>query len=164
MKYRDRTTGDIYTDFALRQKFSNVSFPAAWNQSTLDFCNVDMVVETIAPSADEFHKTNYTGVQFVDGIWTETWEIVPLFDDPVEQAAYVEQQAALNIVGKWNSIRQHRAQLLAETDYTQLPDTPISAASRLAFAEYRQALRNVTAQPNPYDIIWPTLPTYEKGI
>ena len=45
-------------------------------------------------------------------------------------------------------MRHHRDRLLAESDWTQLPDTPVD---RAAWAKYRQALRDFpeTWKPGP---------------
>lgn len=54
--------------------------------------------------------------------------------------------------------RAQRARLLLASDWTQLPDVPL--ATRDAWAVYRQALRDVPAQPGfPLEITWPTPPT-----
>lgn len=54
------------------------------------------------------------------------------------------------------SIRYERDKLLSESDWTQMPDAPVD---REAWATYRQALRNLTAQPGfPLEVIWPTKP------
>lgn len=51
-----------------------------------------------------------------------------------------------------------RTQLLARSDWTQLPDVPL--ATKTAWAPYRQALRDITYQPDfPKNIIWPNNPT-----
>lgn len=50
-----------------------------------------------------------------------------------------------------------RNKLLAVSDWTQLPDVP--AATSELWKPYRQALRDITAQPEyPININWPTLP------
>jgi hypothetical protein len=55
-------------------------------------------------------------------------------------------------------IRSERDLLLKETDWTQLPDVPESTKQK--WAEYRQALRDVTDQPNfPQSVTWPTKPS-----
>ena len=55
------------------------------------------------------------------------------------------------------SVRARRDVLLDKTDWTQLPDVPL--ATKSAWATYRQALRDVTAQPGfPLDITWPAPP------
>lgn len=53
--------------------------------------------------------------------------------------------------------RMIRNQLLNTSDWTQLPDVP--QALKSAWATYRQALRDVTAQSGfPQNITWPTQP------
>lgn len=55
-----------------------------------------------------------------------------------------------------NALRS-RAYLLSSSDWTQLPD--VSLATKEAWATYRQALRDITAQPGyPFDIVWPVSP------
>ena len=54
--------------------------------------------------------------------------------------------------------REHRDQLLVQSDWTQLPDVP--EATRLAWAEYRQLLRDVPSQSGfPSKVNWPETPT-----
>lgn len=56
-----------------------------------------------------------------------------------------------------SQIRTERDRLLAATDWTQLPDVP--EETRLLWAPYRQALRDVPKQSGfPYEIEWPTPP------
>ena len=57
--------------------------------------------------------------------------------------------------GEWVIIRAERNAKLAASDWTQLPDAPVDAAE---WAEYRQELRDVTDQTDPFDIAWPTAP------
>ena len=53
----------------------------------------------------------------------------------------------------------HRNQKLAASDWTNLPDSPLSTEQKSAWAEYRQALRDITKQESfPSSIIWPTEP------
>lgn len=57
---------------------------------------------------------------------------------------------------EWPLVRAERDRRLAATDWTQLPDVPL--ATKEAWANYRQALRDVTLQPDPFNIVWPTAP------
>lgn len=60
--------------------------------------------------------------------------------------------------------RVKRDNLLAETDWTQVLDAPISAECREAFRVYRQALRDITEQEGfPEVIEWPTAPEVVKA-
>lgn len=52
--------------------------------------------------------------------------------------------------------RARRNALLAASDWTQLPDVP--RKTRAAWAAYRQALRDITAQPDPHQPQWPAPP------
>jgi hypothetical protein len=60
-------------------------------------------------------------------------------------------------------IRQRRNRRLAESDWTQLPDTALTAEQRTAWSTYRQALRDITEslptqlEPN-HQVTWPSQP------
>ena len=56
---------------------------------------------------------------------------------------------------KWVRVRQDRTQLLKDTDYAALPDSPEMTSE---MASYRQALRNITTQSDVDNITWPTKP------
>lgn len=53
-----------------------------------------------------------------------------------------------------DSIRKIRNMLLAESDWTQMPDSPLSEENKQAWATYRQALRDMDLA-NP---VWPQKP------
>lgn len=57
---------------------------------------------------------------------------------------------------EWPLVRAKRDRLIAATDWTQLPDVPL--ATKEMWANYRQALRDVTLQADPFNIVWPTTP------
>ncbi|CAA0097564.1 Uncharacterised protein [BD1-7 clade bacterium] len=59
----------------------------------------------------------------------------------------------------WKAIRTQRNQHLATSDWTQTPDTPLSAEIRAEWATYRQALRDITITfTDPDAIVWPPQP------
>lgn len=73
------------------------------------------------------------------------------FDYNVKQWVYDTAKATADALTK-------RQKLLLDSDYTQLPDVPLT--DKQSWADYRQQLRDITSQPNfPNDIIWPTPPT-----
>lgn len=57
---------------------------------------------------------------------------------------------------QWNDIKQKRNALLMETDWTQLPDVSANIAEK--YKLYRQALRDITTQTDPFNIAWPIKP------
>ena len=64
---------------------------------------------------------------------------------------------------KWRRIRQDRTQLLKDTDYAALPDSPEMTSE---MATYRQALRDLPSTANPdlddngrvINVTWPVNP------
>ena len=96
-----------------------------------DFYYVEKGVITLKPSKpSEHHIFDYTIKQWIDPRTPET---------------------------EWPLIRAKRDRLLLESDWTQLPDVPL--ATKELWAEYRQQLRDVTLQQDPFNIVWPTHPT-----
>ncbi len=61
---------------------------------------------------------------------------------------------------KWIELKRVRERLLKEIDWTQMPDSPLTAEQKQAFADYRQALRDLPQQfDNPDDVVWPQKPS-----
>jgi hypothetical protein len=53
-------------------------------------------------------------------------------------------------------VRSQRTDKLKDSDWTQVADAPVDQA---AWATYRQALRDITAQPGfPWTVTWPDAP------
>jgi len=48
--------------------------------------------------------------------------------------------------------------MLANSDFTQVADAPITAEKRAEWVAYRQALRDLTLQADPFNVIWPVSP------
>jgi len=84
----------------------------------------------------------------VDGVWTQNYVVSEL--DPEVSAAKIEAQ--------WAVVRTERNKLIANTDWTQLPDAALSNTQTAQWALYRQALRDITTQSDPFNINWPVSP------
>jgi hypothetical protein len=57
-------------------------------------------------------------------------------------------------------LRGMRDALLSASDWTQSPDSPLSDAAKTAWANYRQALRDLPANTSdPANPIWPSKPS-----
>jgi hypothetical protein len=59
------------------------------------------------------------------------------------------------------SLRDKRNNLLMQSDFTQVADSPLDNTSKAEWATYRQALRDITAHANWPDLEeadWPTAP------
>lgn len=63
-----------------------------------------------------------------------------------------------------DKLRTLRASLLSASDWTQVADSPLTDEQRAAWAEYRQALRDLPADGlDPRTANWPTPPTEEPA-
>ena len=73
-----------------------------------------------------------------------------ILEQGIQIAAYVAPPITAE------QVRAERDALLAACDWTQVADAPVDQA---AWAVYRQALRDVTAQTGfPNAVVWPTKP------
>lgn len=79
-------------------------------------------------------------------------EAVPLTAEEIAELQEMEANAP-NIM--WDEIRRMRNSRLSACDWTQLPDAPVD---KVAWEVYRQALRDITQQSDPFNIVWPEPP------
>lgn len=78
----------------------------------------------------------------------------PFYQYDVSTKAWVDPRSVADLLF---IARIDRDELLAQTDWTQLPDVPDT--TRTKYQAYRQALRDVPQQSGfPTDIDWPTKP------
>jgi len=75
-----------------------------------------------------------------------------IFDYTTKQWVLDEKQAIADVLQKRNT-------LLYASDWTQIPNNPLSVALQAEWATYRQELRDISKQSGyPYNVIWPTPP------
>jgi len=130
--------------YEVRAENPNTSYPDSPNFVPEGYS----VVVTTPPPVYDKNTHRYEELSPVqDGTqWRQVWRVVELSE--VERQKIRDAQATV--------IRKQRDALLAQSDWTQLPDAPIDTA---AWASYRQALRDVPAQPGfPFDVVWPVKP------
>lgn len=84
----------------------------------------------------------------IDGIWTQTYIVSEL--DPETSAEKIKQQ--------WDVVRADRNVYLSATDWwvTKAVETGESLTDEQQ--AYRQALRDITTQDDPFNIVWPEPP------
>jgi len=145
--YRIRETGEIITD--IRTAFPNVSIPITLKQEDFDILGIDPIFEGSQPTLTRFQSIIRTGpVQDSLGNWV--WQYATT-DWTVEAVAYATDN-------QWINVRQTRDNLLLKSDWTQLSDAPLTAEQKSTWAAYRQALRDITTQTDPFNISWPVAP------
>jgi len=59
---------------------------------------------------------------------------------------------------KWLQIKASRDSLLAQSDWTQLGDSPLTTAKKNEWKAYRQALRDMTENIDVNNVVWPVAP------
>lgn len=136
-----------YSVGALRRDNPNTSFPRTVPDEVLAEYGVYEIKTPPAPDHDpETHFVEYAPVPtFVGGAWVYAPSVRPLSSE----------QIAERTASRASAIRAERNSLLAATDWTALSDVAMSPE----MAAYRQALRDVTAQPGfPDNVTWPTKP------
>lgn len=68
---------------------------------------------------------------------------------------YTTKQWAPNPAAAWASVRQRRSRLLAGSDWVVTKATEAGQPVDPAWMTYRQALRDITLQADPWAIVWP---------
>jgi hypothetical protein len=72
---------------------------------------------------------------------------------------YTTKQWEIDVNKLIFSITRNRNSLLLASDWTQLPNNPLTPELQAAWATYRQQLRDITSQSGyPTNVVWPTAP------
>lgn len=168
MEIRVRSTGEIIFEDEFRRRNSN-SMGAAYGQLTEQILNdhgCDLVYDgPRASGGNRYQHSLRSGIEQDDqGRWVSKYVLGPIFTNtpaiegrPAKTAAENEAEyCSLMDSDQASSIRQSRSEMLKSSDWTQLADSPVD---KLAWATYRQALRDVPNQSGfPWTIEWPTQP------
>lgn len=122
------------------------SFPAQANDEMLASYGVQRVFFSTPPTITDTQVLEEGTPVFADDRWTQVWAVRDMTAEEV--ASRNDAQAA--------AVRADRNAKLSASDWTQVADAPVDKA---AWAAYRQALRDVTAQEGfPWTINWPEMP------
>ncbi len=126
----------------------NTSFPENPSPALLEEWGV-FPVTPVPLNIVDTNKRITEGTPVFDNGWKQTWIIEDLDQAEIDSK---NQQLA-------DDTRQHRNQLLAACDWTQLPDAIQDPVKKQLWADYRQSLRDITDQANfPHSIVWPISP------
>lgn len=123
------------------------SFPAQANDEMLASYGVQRVFFSTPPELTDTQVLEEGTPVFSEGLWRQVWAVRDLTAEEV--ASRNDAQAA--------AVRADRNAKLSASDWTQVADAPVDKA---AWAAYRQALRDITAQAGfPWNVTWPEAPT-----
>lgn len=131
-----------YTISQLKKDNPNTSFPSIINDELLESFDVYPISQSIIPAFDKKTQRLTKDIGVVNGKWTQIWSVTVLPIDIAEK-----------------NVKDHRDQLLSETDWIVSKSYEQGIAVPLQWANYRQALRDITKQTGfPYQVIWPDKP------
>ena len=129
----------------LRASFPHSFLPAQLTDADLVNWNMHVVIPTPMPNDYTKNITEGTPV-LTDGVYYQNWN----------QTDATQSEIDYRIENQWFIVRETRNELLTECDWTQLAD--VSAETKSIWSEYRQSLRDITSQTNPFSITWPVKP------
>ena len=128
----------------IRLRYSNVSFPTSFVAPE----GYELVADVTPPAYDYRNNVDEGTPVLINGTWTRNWLVTPASDEQIAERTAVQ----------WDSVRAERNKKLSDCDWTQLDDTPLSNTQKQAWATYRQELRDITTQTDPFAIVWPVEP------
>jgi hypothetical protein len=134
-----------YDILTLREAYPNVSLPENLTDESLIEWDMHVVQPTPIPVDHTKNITEGTPT-LIDGVYYKSWV----------QTDATSEEISYRIENQWETVRIQRNELLTECDWTQLSDIP--SETKEAWTIYRQALRNITSQSNPFSIEWPSKP------
>lgn len=139
--------GSAIVEENFRQLFPNTSFPRFFTADDVEPLGYGIYDFSSQPEPGKYKKVvEVAPVRSDVGIWRQTWAVVDMNDE--EKAAEDERKAG--------EVRNERNTKLSATDWTQVADAPVD---KQAWAIYRQALRDITAQAGfPWNVTWPAQP------
>jgi hypothetical protein len=138
-----------YSVHQLKMENKNISFPSNITNELLETFNVYPVELRDSEYDDDYTKDVSEVTPVLSGsIYVQTYQIVDADETTLNKRKEI----------KWDEIRVQRNTLLTNSDWTQFQDSPITGSKLTEWQTYRQSLRDITAQENPYNISWPIKP------
>jgi len=148
MQIRIKETGAVMYESEFRAYTKSNGGPS-WETTTtevLEALGADVVFEGSQAQPTRYQVAFADGVEELDGKWYTKYSVSEM-DAEAITARDAEQAKA---------IRNQRDEKLKNCDWTQVDDAPVD---KIAWATYRQTLRNVPTQSGfPWEINWPTEP------
>ena len=168
-EYRERTTGEVKSQGQWKAAFPQMALPRVWGANVCDAMNIDPVLASPAATLGAYQYSARDGVeQDSKGNWVEKYVAKDMFADTTDEdgkkTTKAEHEAAYQATLDATTAEGHRAtrnKLLADTDWTQVNDSPLANDVKTQWAVYRSELRNITdlnEWPNLADEDWPIAP------
>ena len=168
MQIRIKETGAVMYESEFRA-YTKANGGPSWETTTtevLEALGADVVFEGAqATGGTVYQYSQASGVEQIDGKWYTKYVLGPVFIDQVVDGVTTtaaEQEVAYKAskdAEQAKSVRASRDTKLAESDWRVIKAAETATTLNAAWATYRQALRDVTAQSGfPWTITWPDAP------
>lgn len=135
-----------YSIKELRQDNPSTSFPSRPSDSVLEVFGVfPVVVLDVPPTLPNQVADQNAAPDYTDGVWVLGWTVRGMTQQETDSLA--------------DEVRLQRNLYLDNSDWTQMPDSPLDDVLKAQWAQYRKDLRDITTQADfPYTVTWPTAP------
>jgi len=137
----------------------NTSFPDTVSDATMaEYGAMRVYFSTPPELTDTQLSEEATPVFDVDAQrWSQGWMVREMTaEELLQRNTKRDEELLQRNITQTNAVRVARNNMLKDSDWTQLVDSP---ADKTAWAVYRQALRDVTAQAGfPLSVTWPDAP------
>jgi len=163
MQIRIRESGAVMYEGEFRA-YTKANGGPSWEATTtevLTALGADVVFEgPQATGGTVYQYSQASGVEQIDGKWYTKYVLGPVFTDGETTAAEQETvYKAAKDAEQAKSVRTTRDTKLADSDWRVIKAAETATTLDAAWATYRQALRDVTAQSGfPWTITWPDAP------
>jgi hypothetical protein len=135
---------------------SNRLLPITWeNISNFNLLDID-ILKSYGWIPYRFQASDVPDGYKIIGRHFEIYESEVVEYEDIEKIT--EEEIQLRITNMWIEIRSRRNIELVESDWTQVLDSPFTPEEREEWQLYRQSLRDITLQSDPFNIVWPTKP------
>ena len=143
MKYAILDGTTVVKTGKLQTLFPNTSFPASGVPA--DFLTENNMVEFLStlPFTEPAQKLVAADPYVKEG---KVYNVLVTDTDDADKSRLTKN--------KWREVRSERDRLLTDTDWRATSDRTLTDNWR----DYRQALRDIPTQTDPYNITWPTAP------
>lgn len=135
---------------------SNRDLPTSWE----NISNFNVFDDALLKEYG-WYPYKFISIDVPDGYILDGTEYIITENEVIEtekKRLKTEEEIQEEIQSIWNLIRVTRNQKLLSSDWTQLPDSPLTTEKKEEWINYRKNLRDITLQLNPFEINWPTEP------
>ena len=158
------------TEWQCRRKAKDLDKPSYWTWlksvtsedesgvKTYDFSGEDYEIVETEVDVQGFYQSGHITNTIDETSYHLKWDA-----SKKEVVTDDDAKTAWELAQEWKRIRAERTRLLAETDWTQGGDSPLTTQKKSDWAKYRTSLRTLpedqSSKTKYSDITWPTKPS-----